>query len=156
VDSAVKRRKRRPIADRFWSKVDRSGECWVWRAYIRPDGYGEFRHPDGYAIKANRFAWEIMNGPIPTGKHVLHYCDNKLCVNPTHLHLGSHADNMREAAERRLMSHGERHHRAKLREPEVAEIRRLCTAGQPQRKVAALFGVSQPNISRIVRGEQCV
>lgn len=87
----------RAIADRFWSKVDKSGECWVWTAHRRHHGYGAF-FLNGKAQSAHRVAWELTYGPIPSGRSVLHACDNPPCVRPEHLSLGTHTDNMRDAS----------------------------------------------------------
>lgn len=92
-----------PAHERFWSKVDKSGECWVWTGSTYVDGYGHFcdaaRH-----IRAHRWSWEQANGPIPSGASVLHTCDNPPCVRPDHLYLGNQTDNMRDAASRGRLS----------------------------------------------------
>lgn len=76
------------MSERFWSKVDRSGgpeACWEWRAYVdRAHGYGVFMvHPR--QVKAHRFAYELVVGPIPEGLQIDHLCRNRRCVNPAHL-----------------------------------------------------------------------
>lgn len=73
--------------------------CWLWTA-AASSGYGSFAITRSHIVRASRFAYERWNGPIPDGQHVLHACDVKLCVNPAHLHLGTHDDNMREKSER--------------------------------------------------------
>ena len=78
---------------RFWSKVDKGGECWLWMATKNGDGYGRFRH-NGNLVGAHRLSYEMCIGPIPDGKQVLHSCDVPNCVNPEHLFLGTHRDNM--------------------------------------------------------------
>ena len=96
----------KPIADRFWEKVDKSpaSGCWEWRSSIRGNGYGAFfTHLIGEGRKcrgAHRFSWELKNGPIPDGLWVLHKCDNRICVNPDHLFLGDRVDNMQDCAKK--------------------------------------------------------
>ena len=95
--------RRTNIVDRFWSKVDVRGadECWEWQGSRIKGGYGNFRlsAADGM-LKAHRMSALLAFGPFDRRLFVLHLCDNPPCVNPSHLALGDHAENMRQRAER--------------------------------------------------------
>jgi hypothetical protein len=87
---------------RFWGKVQRGEECWMWTGHRDRQGYGRIHDGshDGAMLLAHRVSWELANGPIPDGMCVLHSCDNPGCVRPSHLHLGTVADNQSEMATR--------------------------------------------------------
>ena len=89
------------LACRFWEKVDKKDvhECWNWKASLNSNGYGQI-NIDRKPVTASRVAYELAFGHIEDGKFVLHKCDNPKCVNPHHLFLGSHADNMSDMAKK--------------------------------------------------------
>lgn len=132
---------------RFWSKVDRreEHECWEWTAYRDLDGYGGFL-VGGRRQRAHRIAM-VLCGYDVSGWQVLHSCDNRGCVNPAHLRLGTPADNMRDQVERG---------RRKLAMSDAEEIRRLVGEGESRRSVAKRFGVSISLVGGIVCGERWV
>lgn len=144
------------VAQRFERTVWRGAEdeCWDWPGSIFKVGYGQLTKL-GKHYYAHRVSYEVHKGPIPPGMHILHSCDNKKCVNPAHLHLGTHADNMREAAERGLMkgnplTKGTMHPLAKLTDGQVREIYASTGAGVD---LARRYGVATSLISRIRTGK---
>ena len=84
--------------ERFWSYVNKGDGCWEWTASRSGKGYGVFFHLgfSGRRTSAHRFSWELHNGPVPAGLHVLHHCDNPSCVRPDHLWLGTQSDNSKD------------------------------------------------------------
>lgn len=75
----------RPAAERFWSKVAKSPDCWLWTAGLDSKGYGQFRVNTERKVVAHRFAYELLVGPVPEGLQLDHLCRVRRCVNPAHL-----------------------------------------------------------------------
>lgn len=141
------------IAGRFWAKVDRRrGQCWTWLASVVQSGYGHI-HSNGRLILAHRVSWELRHGPIPGGMQVLHRCDNRRCVNPDHLFLGTHQDNMDDMVLKDRHCRGERSPAAKLSPADVACARALNRAGASQKALARAFGVSHTTMRFAVLGK---
>jgi hypothetical protein len=136
-------------AARFWSFVVPVGDCWEWTGAISPQGYGRFGWAMSDVRMAHRVAWALTNGPIPADMHVLHRCDNRPCVRPSHLFLGTNRDNVDDKMAKGRQSRGETHGRAKLTAPEALAIRVWRIAGYPVARLAEMFGVSEASVSVI-------
>jgi hypothetical protein len=137
----------------FWARVDKSGECWLWTGSTMGGGYGQFRW-NARGTATHRVSYELAHGPIPAGMEVCHNCpggDNPLCVNPAHLFLGSHADNMHDMAAKGKKDRGEKHYSTTLTDKDVRLIRTREAAGETQRALAAAYGLTFQAIHRIVR-----
>jgi hypothetical protein len=118
--------------------------------------FGAGRRGDG-VVKAHRWAYEHWVGPIPSGLFVCHKCDNRLCVNPDHLFVGTNAENMRDAATKNRTLRGERSPLAKLTEVGVRRIRGLDASGPPRgwkKRIARELGVSPQSISSVLTGRR--
>jgi hypothetical protein len=172
--------------DRFFKKTNRTESCWLWIGNKHKAGYGVMQF-NGRRTMAHRVAWQLFRGPIPDGIEVCHNCpngDNPACVNPDHLFLGTHADNMADAARKGRSASGERsgirmhperypkgedhpwkrienfavgekNTQAKLTAEQIAQIRdRYAKGGITQRALAGEFGVHQVTVSKIVKGQR--
>lgn len=98
---------RRPLAERFWEKVDRRGptECWPWKANRDIDGYGRIRVGKKQA-RASAVALMLAGRQLQPGEWALHHCDNPACVNPTHLYAGTHSANVQDKVRRNRQARG--------------------------------------------------
>lgn len=142
------------VAVRFWKMVDvRSpDECWEWLGSKLLNGYGQMGVPGRRPEGAHRISFVINKGPIPPGQFVLHHCDNKSCVNPKHLFLGTQADNVSDAKKKNRLSVGERHCISKLTDKSVRLIRADYETGNfSQSQLGKKYKVSSGNIGYITR-----
>ena len=164
-------RKRRPLAERFWEKVKKTDGCWLWAGGTLKSGYGAISAGGrcSRSLRAHRVSYELFFGPIPEGLEVMHTCDTPLCVKPTHLFTGTHADNMADMARKKRstlgdrnpsrlyperVAKGEKNGHAKLTEEKICEIRAAVGRGEIQSVLAAQYGVCQANISMIANGKR--
>ena len=136
---------------RFWTKVTKRSkhECWEWDSWRYSTGYGGFEFKSGLRHKhgsAHRLMWTIVNGPIPKGLYVLHRCDNRPCVNPDHLFLGTCQDNIRDA-----VAKGRFRNSAILTEHQVRKIRKAHAAGTAIARLAKRYGLTYQCIYAVIR-----
>lgn len=118
--------------------------CHVYIGARKRDGYGSVTHKSGETL-AHRVAWVVTHGPIPDGLCVMHLCDNRSCVNPVHLRLGTILDNQRDMARKGRGGH------SRLTPEQVAYIRKSMA---PSSKLASELGVGERAISRIRKGQR--
>lgn len=141
-----------PLIERFEAKFTRgpAAECWLWSAALNNRGYGYLGGWSEPRQLAHRVAYELHTGQaIPEGMSVCHTCDVRHCVNPEHLFLGTHAENMRDMAAK-----GRSRVAPKLSAEQVAEIRRRCQGGANQTRLAEEYGITQGQVSRIKAGSR--
>lgn len=135
---------------RFMNKVLKAASgCWLWQGYCMPQGYGNFRTPKRQEL-AHRASYRLFKGPLQDCD-VLHSCDNPSCVNPDHLSLGTHLENMRGCKRRGRNAFGEKHGRRKL---SLEQVRAIKLAEGRQSEIAKVFGISQTTVSEIKLGKK--
>lgn len=145
---------RRSKPSDFWKRVQIKGqdECWEWQGQLmdnRP--YGKVKYHQQH-WSAHRLAYTLANGEIPEGMNVCHACDNPKCCNPSHLWLGTHADNNKDRTAKGRSAKGESHRSAKLTPSAVTEIREKYASGQySQEALSKIYGIAQTGIGYIVR-----
>lgn len=152
-------RRVKPMAERFWSKVDRSpghgpwGDCWLWTAYAKKGAYGRFGVSKQVGVvEAHRVAYELSHGPIPPGQLVTHLCNVRLCQNPDHLKADTYQGNTDYMVACGRMARGGSRPMAKLNERSAAEAKRRLAAGESTASIGKSLGVSWGAIQQIKRG----
>lgn len=147
----------KPMEERLWAKVDRSGgldACWLWTGPVNKGGYGQIQR-NGKNIGVHRAAYELAHGEIPQGMSVCHNCpegDNPRCCNERHLWLGTHRENIhdRDRKGRAFTPFGELDGKHKLTESDVVQARKLASEGVKQKDIAAIYNVTPTAISLVV------
>jgi hypothetical protein len=152
------------LEKRFWAKVEKLGpdDCWPWLANKNNKGYGMIRQGGTLPkIPASRASYLINNGPIPFGLEVMHVCDNPGCVNPKHLIVGTHLQNMLDKMAKGRHRYGlnpnpklpifrgEEHYSTKFTDEQVRSFRKRMADGMPCRALAREVGCHPSTMRRI-------
>ena len=153
-----KPRTREQMAQRIRDNVDYCAKtgCWNWKLSKNAAGYGllKWSRPSGLEQRAHRISYIIFKGEIPEGMIVRHTCDNPSCVNPAHLVLGTHADNVQDKVDRNRQTKGEDVHFSKVSEAQVVEIReRYAAGGVSQKELAAEYGLEGGTLHHLLTGK---
>ena len=130
--------------------------CIEWTGSFGGSGYGNAIGKNGRTTTAHRLAWAKVHGDIPPGMHICHKCDNRKCVNPDHLFLGTPKENIGDcwSKGRHPRFHGEANNSAKLNQADVRTVKILYFAERrSQREIAEHYGISQTQVSRICLGK---
>lgn len=140
----------------FWARVaKRDTGCWEWTGAGLPSGYGVFRIGEPRRRDyAHRISLRLAGRTLGTEDVVCHRCDNRRCVNPAHLFVATHADNVADMVAKGRQHKGETHGLAKLTEAQAREVLRLHAAGLRHTEIARAFGIGDVQVSRIVRGKR--
>ena len=158
------------VYDRIMSKIDKSGDCWVWTGGTGNSGYGRMRI-NKKLYSPHRLMWEIYNKKlILNNMEICHKCDNRLCINPEHLFMGTHRDNMKDCSKKRRV-HGildefgksiDNGYRfkignipigRKLAKEDIINILNYLKNGYTQREIGEMYNVSHTTILDIKRGK---
>ena len=143
------------LEERFWEKVNRTNSCWLWIGQ-NSNTYGrlETHVPVRRIYLAHRLSWTIHFGEIPKNLHVLHRCDNTICVNPKHLFLGTQRDNNADKIDKGRNAKGNKFPHAKLNPIAVRRIRKAYATGKvTQTALATKYGVAISQINGVVNGK---
>ena len=146
-------------AEQFWAYVNKDGplhsklgtKCWLWMGHTHAKGYGKLTFFNDTRA-AHRMSWELTHGP-PGQLFVCHHCDNRKCVNPEHLFLGTTDDNMADMVSKGRGALGDRNSQLKLSESEVQSILEGITQGKSQRALAKAFNCDKRTIKSIASGK---
>lgn len=140
--------------ERFLTHINiRDNECWEWKGDLDTKGYGNFcyyKDNKRTRVRAHRASWEFAHGKIENNYFVCHKCDNRRCVNPEHLFLGTQKDNIADCLNKKRFIIGEKCKSSKLKESQVKDIFKFKMEGKTAKELVSIFLVSQTQIYRIL------
>ncbi len=142
---------RKDIRQRFYSHiiVNSDNECWEWQGAKDHKGYGRSYYK-GKTVSASRLSWILEHGDIPEDMHVLHTCDNPVCINPNHLFIGTNLDNKIDQQNKGRTSHGEQHWNHKLNAEKVIGIRVMKQCKIRTGLIAKFYSISMSTVCDVI------
>jgi len=146
----------KPVEQAFREKylVDPGSGCWIWQASFMRTGYGQFNARNGRIVTAHRFSFELHKGAIPDGLFVCHTCDNRACVNPDHLWLGTCAENLADMRSKGRAvipdRKGEANGQSKITEDDALFIK---SSSDSLSVLSKRFGITKTSVSNIKNGK---
>ena len=136
------------------TEEDTETDCWNFTGPLMANGYGR-TNVDGDMLLNHRIVYTFFFGGIPENMHVCHMCDNRKCVNPDHLFLGTNADNHRDKIKKNRHSKGETHGHAKLTKEDVLRLKRMWSNQQyTMMELSEMFNISVSHAYDICRGKK--
>ena len=139
----------------FLTRVRKTKDCWEWIGSKRPLGYGVI-HTGGKFISAHRLSWKLYFGEIPKGMYICHHCDNRACIRPDHLFLGTQKDNVYDAIKKHRMNPvGKKGHKSWNRNFTPEEAKKIReeykTSGLGYKKLGKKYGVANTVIRNVIK-----
>lgn len=144
----------KPMLERLMERTVKNIDsgCWEWVGSVNEDGYGRFKSKDK-TRRVHRVSYEVHVGPIPAGLQVLHHCDNPRCINPDHLFIGTHDDNMRDRDAKLRMARGSSIGGAKITEDLAVDIVSSFNSGEKVRDISSRIDMKKQTIRAVIRGD---
>lgn len=146
ISLGMRKHTAKDIESKFWSRVEKTPTCWNWIGSHNQWGYGRYIVGVGERTVAHRFSYALQFGPIPEGSFVCHTCDNRSCVNPAHLFLGSAKDNTADMVSKDRHYRGEKVRIAKLTDKAVRAIR---VSTSSNKELAIQYGVHVKTVLKV-------
>ena len=131
---------------RFESLYEKTENCWIWIGKLTANGYGKFR-----SVAASRASYKYYIGDIPKGLQVCHTCDNRKCVNPSHLFLGTLQDNLKDMTDKGRRARGSKIASSTLTEEQVLEMRKMRLSGCEYQEIAGKFGADWYTVRNVCK-----
>lgn len=143
------------LCDVIFSQIECVDDCWEWQGRIA-NGYAKIWH-DNLDSRVHRIIYQLCVGEIPNGLFVLHSCDNRRCVNPSHLFTGTQQDNIDDMFQKNRQPNfkGQNNNAAKLTEDDILQIKKLHGQNRyTQNEISDMFNVSRRLVGMIVNGQR--